>query len=489
MMNTSTLRQWAQRLQGEHPLYKWLFDIRIWILVLFAMRLDNIGMGPLDEHSMRQTLTLSVARNMLEVKWDFLRAYVDFGNWDPRPLAAEPPIFNSLIALMYLVFGEHDWFGRLINLTVSSIGLWFLYRFLRDIWRDPRAAMLSTVFFAVSLAFVYSRKSMPDTFALSFVLIGNYYGLRWLQSGSRRAAVAFVLTLAIGLLGKLPMVCVATLLLIPLLQPELPMRRKRQLIGLGAIPVGLSSLWYFVWVPYLIKYENGYQLFESFGLKEGWHQFFELRKDLWEVIFVDGQMVSWLSLGMTLVGIFYFGHQRQYATVAALVLYTLVFTLAVIHEGYVFPTHDYHGIPYNVPLAMMAGYGLAHLFRTVPWAAFLYVVAAAYDAITFQRRDFFIHPDGRRWQHLEQVADSFSQRTDRFSTNSGVDTRLFYYLHRKGIGHFSWDLKDYPEWTKDDIARGNVKFMFIDKRDMQDSMPYPVIFDNGEFRAYKLTDK
>lgn len=47
---------------------KWLFDVRLWILVLFLIRLENIDLAPLDVHSYRQALTLGVARNFLE--WD-----------------------------------------------------------------------------------------------------------------------------------------------------------------------------------------------------------------------------------------------------------------------------------------------------------------------------------------------------------------------------------------------------------------------------------
>jgi 4-amino-4-deoxy-L-arabinose transferase-like glycosyltransferase len=467
-------------------LYKWLFDIRLWILALFLLRMDNITIPPLDEHGIRQTLTLSVARNMIEVSPDPLRPRVDFGDWDPRIVACEPPIYNSMIALMYLIFGEHDWFGRLINVTISSLGLWFLWAFLRKIWEDDRAALLSTVFYGVSLAFVYSRKAMPDTFALSFVFAGCYFGLLYLEEGRRRNAILYVLTMSVGLLCKVPMVCAASLLLIPFLNPDTSWQLRGRLVALSTIPLALTGWWYFYWHPHIIGKEGAFQMFETFGMYKGWELLFQERNNLWEVFFVDGQLMTWLALGMTLPGIFYLGVQREFRTALSLVLYTLLFTYFVVQAGYAYPTHDYYGIPYNVPLAMMAGYGLAHLLRPAPLLAFGYITIAAYYAISAQRKDFFIPEYARRWENLEKVADSFSKRTDKFSTNSGIDTRMFYHLHRKGIGHFSWDLKDHPEWTEDDIRRGGMKYMFIDKRDFQDSLPFPVIFDNGEFRAYRL---
>ena len=111
-------------------IFGWLLDVRLWIFALFLIRLETINLPPLDEHNLRQTLTLTAARNMIEISPNPLKPMLSAGRGScPDPVAMEPGIYTGLIAVSYKIFGEHYWNSRLINLIVSSAGLWFFMRF------------------------------------------------------------------------------------------------------------------------------------------------------------------------------------------------------------------------------------------------------------------------------------------------------------------------------------------------------------------------
>ena len=77
-----------------HHISTWLFDVRIWIVLLFLLRLENIDLAPYDEHSWRQTMTLGVARSYADVDNNFLHPRTIVCDSRGGMFAQEFPIFN-----------------------------------------------------------------------------------------------------------------------------------------------------------------------------------------------------------------------------------------------------------------------------------------------------------------------------------------------------------------------------------------------------------
>ena len=137
----------------------------VWMIVLFGLvRLYGITNPPLEvSHAWRQTTVTMVARNFYEVDPNILYPRIDISEDLTGITGMEFPLLNYLIFLMSEVFGYAHWYGRLINLIVSSLGCWFFYRLLRKYF-DEVISFSSTFILLVSLWFCYSRKIMPDTF-------------------------------------------------------------------------------------------------------------------------------------------------------------------------------------------------------------------------------------------------------------------------------------------------------------------------------------
>ena len=194
-------------------------DIRFWILLFVLIRLVGVTNPPLENsHSWRQTTVTMVARNYYETDPNILYPRIDIGGDLTGITGMEFPVLNYLIYILSLVFGYGHWYGRLINLLVSSLGCWYFYLLLRRFFSE-RISFYSTLMLLVSIWFAYSRKIMPDTFSMSLVIIGMYYGVNYLyENGNRVKNVLLyvVLTMA-GVLSKLPSGYILVVFLLPLI--------------------------------------------------------------------------------------------------------------------------------------------------------------------------------------------------------------------------------------------------------------------------------
>jgi hypothetical protein len=101
----------------------WL-DIRFWLLFFFVIRLFGITNAPLEMgHNWRQSLTNMVARNFLEGRVNLFYPVIDIAGEKTGIIGTEFPFFNYLIYMVSSVFGYAHWYGRGINLVVTTIGV------------------------------------------------------------------------------------------------------------------------------------------------------------------------------------------------------------------------------------------------------------------------------------------------------------------------------------------------------------------------------
>lgn len=258
-------------------LQSWLFDVRLWILVLLLIRLENIDLHPLDEHSWRQSMTLGVARNYGEVDAHFFHPRTIVCDSRGGIFAQEFPLFNYCIFLLWQVFGEHNWCFRLFNLLVASAGLWAFAHIAKRLTSE-RAALFATIISGGSVAFMYARKGMPDVFAVSLALLGVRWGWKYMEEGENRDLILAGVFMGMGMLCKMPAACTVALLTAAFgIRPAEQASRGYLMAALGAGTAAMS-VWYFLWVPWAEK-EYGFPLFFPTSIAEGWRQLVEMKVD------------------------------------------------------------------------------------------------------------------------------------------------------------------------------------------------------------------
>ena len=111
---------------------KTLFNsITFWLLFLLIIRLYGITNPPTEiSHNWRQSFTNMVARNFAE-NGDICHPSVDMEGG--KAVAMEFPLFSYIIFLFNNFFGFAHWYGRIINLLITTAGVYFFYRIVKEI--------------------------------------------------------------------------------------------------------------------------------------------------------------------------------------------------------------------------------------------------------------------------------------------------------------------------------------------------------------------
>lgn len=180
-----------------------MFFIVSTLLIYFFLDYHNILFyRPQSIHFMRQTDSLSFVVTYFNQGMDFLEPRVlNLGSIDGKAMG-EFPILYYLTAVLYKIFGEHEFFLRLINLAIMTTGLLYLYKLLIKLLSDVVYALAFTfLFFSSTILIYYTNNYLPDAGALGLTLIGWYYFYEFFEN--RKKTRAFVLSIFFFTLASL----------------------------------------------------------------------------------------------------------------------------------------------------------------------------------------------------------------------------------------------------------------------------------------------
>ena len=458
-------------------------DIRFWIVLLFVLRLYGIWLPPLETvHNWRQTTVAMVARNFLEVDPNILYPRIDFAGDKSGITGMEFPLLNYLIYLVSLVFGYQHWYGRLINLLISSVGIYYFYLLVKKYFQKD-IAFYSAFVLLFSLWFSYSRKIMPDTFSMSLMIMGLYYGTNYLESEKklRQLLLYFVFTL-FAILSKLPS---GFLIVIYFLFFFRKGTRKGPLLLFGATTafiLALVSAWYFYWVPHLVREYGFWHFYMGKGIAEGFRELIGLI-DRTLVNFYE-EALKYFGFLMFLVGLFMAFRKKNTLLLAVFSLTFAGFLVVMLKAGSAFSNHAYYIIPFVPVMALVAGYGIGQVKsgRLV----LVILLAIALEGLLNQKQDFFIHSENKAIENLEEDLDAFSGRTDLILINSGNYPTPMYFAHRKGWITFNENIFD-REYISG-LERKGLKYIVILKKTFGSdiSLDYPVMLENEDYTIYSV---
>lgn len=454
-------------------------DIRFWLAFFLLIRMVGITNAPLESsHNWRQSMTNMIARNFLEVSPDILYPRVDMAGNQTGIIASEFPVFNYCIYGVSRIAGFRHWYGRLINLLVSTVGIYFFYLLVKRLMGD-RAAFNSSFLLTVSIWFAFSRKIMPDTFSVSLVIIGLYFCYDYLLSGSYRGLFFFFVFSAAGLLSKMPSVSVFAILFLSLFMKGIPVSRKYTVSVTAFLCLAVAGWWYFRWAPFLLENYH-YQLYFPKGILEGWEEIRPLLADYLEKFYYSS-LCSYLAFAFFLLGAYRTARSGNLFLIIGTVLVTVVFLLFTLKTGSVFPKHNYYVIPFTPVMALIAGIGLTAL---KPRYQALLLVLISTECIANQQHDFFIKEKERRKLTLEAISDRFIPSGDLIVINGGPSPQSLYFSHRKG-----WTLEgsQLSEAAVDSLHLLGAAYLVLDKTVQGPPVRrYPPVYDDVNYIIYRL---
>jgi 4-amino-4-deoxy-L-arabinose transferase-like glycosyltransferase len=464
-----------------------IFRSFIFYLALsFLVRVYGITQPPLETaHNWRQTTVTMVARNFLETDANILYPRIDFAGELTGITGMEFPILNYLIYLASLIFGYEHWYGRLINLVITTLGIWSFYSIVKKFFNE-RTAFYSGLILICSIWFIYGRKIMPDTFSVSLVLCGLNAGLTAMYDPASRNVIIRMLTagvlISLGVLSKLPAVCAAAAGAIVLFDKTVHARR-RYFWGLimvaSAIPV---AWWYFHWSPHLTMQYGFGHFFPGISVTQG----------ISELITSPGTILKQFSqhaTGYSGFVMFLAGCIMSIAllpskrTNAILALSFMAFLVVMVKAGNVFLEHSYYMVPFIPVMALVTG----HLLNRFNLRIRIFIVTViCLEGLMNQYHDLRINEEKMVLTRLEQQLDPFSSRTDLFLINSGEYPTPMYFAHRKGWVNSNEEIRD-TGYRSELIDKG-LDYILIMKHSFGSDMnlPYDVIRETDDYRVYKV---
>ncbi len=226
------------------------------ILVLAALfRLYDVQQPLIDAFSWRQASTAMMADNFLTRSWSIFFPEVSWTGPGPAYQGRELQIISYITALLYALFGWHDWLGRLVAITFGLWGVFALHRLLDRVW-DTAHAHAGALLLAIMPGAVFIDQSfLPDPAMLSLVTTGAWLYVVYLQEDRPGLLVLAGVIATLGVLAKLPGIAVVvpmTYATFSILQVRgrLNPRRILQIVPVALI-AGALILGYYRWAIYV----------------------------------------------------------------------------------------------------------------------------------------------------------------------------------------------------------------------------------------------
>lgn len=168
-----------------------------------AIRLVHITQPFVDAWSWRQSDVAMIAENFYRHGFNVFFPQVNWAGPAPGYVGTEFQLVSLLAAVLYLLFGVHEWVGRMVSVAFFTASLPFFFLLVRKVYTERAALLALSCYVAAPLSIFSSRSFMPDVASLSLGLIALYLFTRWLEQ--ERDSLLFAgtsVTLALALLVK-----------------------------------------------------------------------------------------------------------------------------------------------------------------------------------------------------------------------------------------------------------------------------------------------
>lgn len=340
------------------------FRIAILIIVLgIALRLPLIFL-PLNYMAdpWRPTDTASIAHNFVDNGFHLFYPQINWRGAGPGYVETEFQLYSFIVAVLYRVFGEQAWLGRLVSLGFSVMALFIFYLLANRLFKST-IALWALAFFVVSpLYIVYSVEFMPEATVLFFYIAALYLFQRWLDKQQFVILLLAAVSTSLAILVKPTSIHIGFIFLLLLLERfRLRAFTKWQVWVFGAICLVPSLIWY------LHARELYLETGNTFGVISGGDSKFGNLLSYWfspqfylSLLRLDIKWVfSGVSIVVFLLGVFLCVRKRAPSLMLfgliAIVIYYLIVPRYTIFAEY------YH--LYFVPFAALGvGVGLDWLF-------------------------------------------------------------------------------------------------------------------------------
>ena len=181
----------------------YIFFILIIVLFFVYNYNDIISLRPRAIHQWRQTDCLSITQNYYAEGMHFFSPSIHWiGDKGDSKTVSEFPIIYYVVAFLWKVFGKHEYIFRAINLFIAFLGLFYLFKLIRVIFKNIFWAMVIVLLLFSSPIFVYyANNFIINIPAFSLVLPGWYFFYKFYKENKNKYLyISFLFFLIAGLL-------------------------------------------------------------------------------------------------------------------------------------------------------------------------------------------------------------------------------------------------------------------------------------------------
>ncbi len=468
-------------------LKRFLPDIRFWIILFFVIRLYGIWFPPIDTaHSWRQVTGNMVARNFLETDANIFYPRVDMAGEKSGITGTEFPILNFLIFLFAKIFGWQEWYGRLIVLVISSLGIFYFYRIVKSKFPEE-LAFYSSIILLTSNWFIYSRKIMPDTFSVSLVLIGLWFALKFFETQKPSALIISSLLVLLGVLSKIPAILVLSPLFIVFLSRSYKLEPKIWYSILMLPLMGIVVWWYFLWVPHLVEKFGYWHYYMGTTWLQGWKELRGFLPQVLDKFYFDALKFSgFIAFLAGLILLILKSIQKKESLILNLFIFSsILFFVFMLKSGRNFAVHSYYIVPFVPIMALIAGYALSRM-KQKKWAiACLSIIAI--EGIANQQHDFKMPENKRHMLEYSDVLQKYSHQQDLVLVNGGANPTDLYFTKHKGWSMENDEIENFQ--IQDSLHNLGCRWILINKKYENSPIfnPENVVFSDENFDIIRLT--
>ena len=174
------------------------------LIIAIVFRFHRITLPLVDGFSWREISTAMMADNFRERSWNIFFPEVSWTGPGPSYQGREFQIVSYLTALLYQLFGWHDWFGRVVAAFFGLVTVVSLHRLTALCWDEMHAHAAALAYALMPAAIQIDSSFLPDPAMLALVTLGVWLFAKYWAGGSGWLLPLATVSFSLGALSKPP---------------------------------------------------------------------------------------------------------------------------------------------------------------------------------------------------------------------------------------------------------------------------------------------
>ncbi|ARQ11102.1 PMT family glycosyltransferase protein [Rhizobium etli] len=182
-------------------------DTGILLAILFiavVFRFHKITLPLVDGFSWREISTAMMADNFQQRSWNIFFPEVSWTGPGPSFQGREFQIVSYITALLYQLFGWHDWYGRVVAAVFGMVTVFSLHRLTALCWGKMHAHAAALAYALMPATIMIDSSFLPDPAMLALATLGVWLFVKYWAGGSGWLLPLATASVSLGALSKPP---------------------------------------------------------------------------------------------------------------------------------------------------------------------------------------------------------------------------------------------------------------------------------------------